>query len=70
MKKFILFMTAAVLSMGSFTSFASDPAQKKDGFFDKVKKEVKKDFKKAKDGTVKAYDKTADVTAKAYDKTK
>ncbi len=63
MKKITLLVAFAILSLGTFSSYAENEPDKKDGVertYEKVKKEVKKDYKKTKDGTVKAYDKTKD----------
>lgn len=49
MKKITLLVAFAILSLGTFSSYAENEPDKKDGVertYEKIKKEVKKDYKK------------------------
>ena len=70
MKKITLLVAFAILSLGTFSSYAENEPDKKDGVERTYEKEVKKDYKKTRDGTVKAYDKTKDGTVNVFNKSK
>jgi len=74
MKRTLIIVAAALIGLGLTGATAATVGEvKKDGAeraYEKVKKEVKKDYKAARDGTVKTVRKAGKGSEKAYDKTK